>query len=123
MAFSTRRTPYEAALLDSIKMHYGAATGLPYDQFRISNNMRSYYLFGWWRNKYSTAPHTPSVILEMGYVSNDRDRYLMMSTPDVVAGGIAEGILRFLETHPRDKLFGQDLLIQMPAPRVPPPGV
>lgn len=119
MAYSSRRTPYEAALLESLKTHYGAATGLAYDQFRISNNMRNYYLFGWWRNKYSTAPHTPSVILEMGYVSHDHDRYLMMSTPDVVAGGIAEGIIRFLEAHPREKLFGQDLLIQLPPPRVP----
>ena len=117
MAFSTRRTPYEAALLQSIKTHYGAATGLPYDATRISRNMTNYYLFGWWRNKYSTAPHTPSVILEMGYVSNDHDRELMMDRPDVVAGGIAEGIIRFLAEHPRDKLFGQDLLVQLPAPR------
>lgn len=119
MAFSPRRTPYEAALLEAIKTHYGAATGLSYDSSRVSRNMTNYYLFGWWRNKYSTAPHTPSVILEMGYVSHDHDRYVMMSTPDVVAGGIAEGIIRFLEAHPRERLFGQDLLIQLPAPRVP----
>jgi N-acetylmuramoyl-L-alanine amidase len=111
MAFSSRRTPYEAALLQSIKTHYGAATGLSYDAGRISRQMLGYYAMSWTRNKYSTAPHTPSVILEMGYVSNDGDRELMMERPDVVAGGIAEGILRFLETHPRDKLFGQDLIV------------
>lgn len=120
MAFSTRRTPYEAALLDSIKTHYAAATGLSYDSARISRQMTFYYLFGWWRNKYSTAPHTPSVIVEMGYLSHDDDRGLMMDRPDVVAGGIAEGIIRFLDAHPREKLFGQDLLIQLP-PRRPPP--
>jgi N-acetylmuramoyl-L-alanine amidase len=117
LAYSARRTPYEAALLESIKTHYGAATGLAYDQAHVSRNMLGYYAMAWTRNKYSTAPHTPSVILEMGYVSHDHDRYLMMSTPDIVAGGIAEGIIRFLDAHPRDRLFGQDLLIQLPAPR------
>lgn len=111
MAFSSRRTPYEAALLESIKAHYGAATGLPYDSARISRNMIGYYAMSWQRIKYSTAPHTPSVILEMGYVSSDHDRALMTDRAEVVAAGIAEGILRFLDDHPRDKLFGQDLLV------------
>ncbi len=70
-----------------------------------------YYGMSWQRTKYSTAPHTPSVILEMGYVSNDGDRELMIERADVVAGAIAKGILTFLDDHPRDKLFGQDLLV------------
>ena len=111
MAFSSRRTPYEAALLQSIKAHYGAATGLPYDSGRISRNMINYYALTWQRNKYATAPHTPSVVLEMGYVSNDHDRTLMTERADVVVAAIAEGILRFLDDHPRDTLFGQDLLV------------
>ena len=111
MAFSSRRTPYEAALLDSIKATYGAATGLGYDATRIGRNMINYYALTWQRNRYATAPHTPSVVLEMGYVSNDGDRELMTERPDVVATAIAAGIVRFLEAHPRDKLFGQDLLV------------
>lgn len=117
LAYSTRRTPYESALLDAIRAHYGAATGLAYDQAHVSRNMLGYYAMAWTRNRYSTAPHTPSVILEMGYVTHDHDRHLMMNEPDLVAGGIAEGIVRFLDAHPRDKLFGSDLLIQLPAPR------
>lgn len=111
MAFSSRRTPYESALLRSIKIHYAAATGLSYDGQKVSRQMLGYYAMSWQRNKYSTAPHTPSVILEMGYVSNDNDRELLVDRADVVAAGIAEGILRFLEDHPREKLFGQDLLV------------
>lgn len=110
MAFSARRTPYESALLESIKTHYGAATDLGWDP-RVTRGMSGYYAMSWQRNKYSTAPHTPSVILEMGYVSNDHDRELMTDRADVVAEGIAHGILRFLEQHPREKLFGQDLLV------------
>ncbi|MBI2325194.1 MAG: N-acetylmuramoyl-L-alanine amidase [Chloroflexi bacterium] len=111
MAFSSRRTPYEAALLESIKTHYAAATGLGYDGQRVTRQMLGYYAMSWQRNKYATAPHTPSVILEMGYVSNDGDRELMIDRADVIAGGVAEGILRFLADHPREKLFGQDLLV------------
>jgi N-acetylmuramoyl-L-alanine amidase len=111
MAFSARRTPHEAALMESIKTHYAAATGLAFDFSRVSRAMVNYYGMSWQRNKYATAPHTPSVILEMGYVSNDGDRELMTEKADVVAGGIADGILRFLDAYPRDKLFGQDLLV------------
>ncbi len=111
MAYSSRRTPYEADLLDAIKSTYGATTGLSYDGGRISRAMRNYFVFTWQRNKYATAPHTPSVILEMGYVSNDTDRELMTERPDLVAGAIASGIVRFLDGHPRDRLFGQDLLV------------
>lgn len=124
MAHSTRRTPYEPTLLESIRSEYAAATGLAWDAAGIGRNMSAYYLFSWTRNKYSTAPHTPSVILEMGFVSNDHDRWLMTAKADVVAGGIAAGIVRFLEAHPRDKLFGEDLLIPpfrfVPAPTASP---
>jgi N-acetylmuramoyl-L-alanine amidase len=111
MAFSSRRTPYEAALLESIKTHYGAATGLAYDPIHISRGMVNYYALTWQRNKYATAPHTPSIVLEMGYVSNDNDRELLTERPDLVAGAIASGIVVFLDAYPRDKLFGQDLLV------------
>jgi N-acetylmuramoyl-L-alanine amidase len=111
MAFSSRRTPYEANLLDAIKSTYAAATGLRYDATRISRSMANYYGLTWQRNKYATAPHTPSIVLEMGYVSNDVDRELMTEKADLVASAIANGIVRFLDAHPRDKLFGQDLLV------------
>ncbi len=111
MAYSSRRTPFESDLLDAIKASYGAATGLAYDPTHISRAMTNYYLFTWQRNAYSTYPLTPSVILEMGYVSNDNDRALMTDHADVVAGAIANGITGFLDTHPRSVLFGQDLLV------------
>jgi len=121
MAFSSRRTPFEADLLETIKGEYGKATGLSYDAARIGRSMLVYYAMSWQRNKYATAPHTPSVILEMGYVSNDNDRELMTERADVVAGAIASGILQFLAEHPRDKLFGQDLLVPAIPQFAPPP--
>lgn len=121
MAFSTRRTPYESALLEAIKREYGAATGLRYDAARVSRNMTGYFAFAWTRIRYATAPFTPSVILEMGYVSNDHDRTLMLTKGDVIANAISTGIVSFLAAHPRDTLFGKDLLVAPFRFRIPNP--
>ena len=111
LAHSTRRSPYEDLLMQDVKEEYAAATGLGYDATRISRNMTGYYLFAWNRYRSSTSPFTPSVILEMGYVSNDGDRDLMIESPDVVATGIANGILRFLGEVPSSEIFGKDLVL------------
>jgi N-acetylmuramoyl-L-alanine amidase len=111
MAHGSRRGPYEQQLLEDIKDEYGAATGLPYDQEHISRNMTGYFAFSWQRFRSSTSPFTPSVILEMGFLSNDDDRALAMDHPDVLAIGIANGIERFLSEVPSTELFGKDLLL------------
>ena len=121
LAYSTRRTPYEAALLQSIKDAYGAATGLAYDHARVTRAMTSYYLFNWLRYRNTTSPFTPSVILEMGYVSHARDRALMTRQPGLLANAISTGILRFLEAHPREVLVGKDLLVRPSRFRSGPP--
>lgn len=114
IAHSTRRTPYEDALLAAIKQEYAEATALEFDAAGISRAMSFYYAFSWSRVRYSAAPHTPSVILEMGFVSNDHDRWLMTERAEVLASAIATGIVRFLDAHPREKLFGEDLLVPAP---------
>jgi N-acetylmuramoyl-L-alanine amidase len=121
MAYSTRRTPYEQDLLLELKDEYRNATGLEYDAVGVTRNMLGYWNFNWQRYKNATAAHTPSVILEMGFVSNDHDRELMTEQADLVANGIAKGILRFLDDHPREKLFGQDLLVPAVPAFGPPP--
>jgi hypothetical protein len=111
MAHSTRRSPYEDQLLNDVKDEYAAATGLDWDGSRITKAMTQYYLFAWNRYRSSTSPFTPSVILEMGYLSNDGDRGLMIDQADVVATGIANGILRFLGEVPSTAIFGKDLVL------------
>lgn len=115
IAHSTRRTPYEDGLQRLLTEAYGAATGLDYDAAGISNNMRNYYLFSWSRVRSATSPFTPSVILELGFLSNDHDRHLIVNQQDLLAGAVASGIRKFLETTSREALFGQDLVIP-PAP-------
>jgi N-acetylmuramoyl-L-alanine amidase len=111
MAHGARRGPYEDALLNDIKAAFGAATGLDYDATHISNQMRGYYPFSWSRFQHALAAHTPAVILEMGYVSNDDDRALMLDKPDVLATAIADGVMKFLSETPRSKIFGHELVV------------
>jgi len=111
LAHGARRGPYEQQLLEDIKAEYGAATGLSYDPLHISAAMRGYFAFSWQRYRSATSPFTPSVILEMGFLSNDGDRELAVKRPDVLAAGIANGIERFLSEVPSTELFGKDLLL------------
>ena len=111
MAHGARRGPYEDALLNDIKGAYGAATGLDYDGTRISRNMTGYFAFNWSRFQHAVAAHTPAVILEMGFVSNDNDRALMLDRADLVAVAIATGVMKFLDATPRSAIFGQDLVV------------
>lgn len=110
LAHGSRRGPFEQQLLDDISDEYGAASGLPIDSHQTAA-MKGYYGFNWQRYRSATSPFTPSVILEMGFLSNDGDRTLAMDRPDVLAAGIANGIERFLSEVPSTELFGRDLLL------------
>lgn len=111
IAHSTRRGPYEDALVRRVGEEYAKATGLAFDDGGVSRGMLGYYAHAWTRVRYATAPHTPSAILEMGFVSHDHDRWLLTTRADTVAQGIATGLLRFLGEHTREMIFGDDLLV------------
>ena len=115
MAHGTRRSPYEDRLVTTIKDVYARATGLSYDAEHVTRAMSNYYAFSWSRYQHATSAFTPSTIIELGFLSNDDDRELMVDHSDAVAGALTDGILRFLDDTPRSKLFGEDLLIaQLP---------
>lgn len=120
LAHGSRRGPYEQQLLEDIKAEYGSATGLAWDPEHISRNMLGYFAFNWQRYRSATSPFTPSVILELGFLSNDGDRALMMDRSDLVARAIANGIERFLSTVPSTQLFGKDLLLPPTRPAFSP---
>lgn len=128
LAHSTRRGPFEDALMTTIKDTYAAELGLSYDAEHVTRNMSGYFAFNWSRYQHATSPFTPSVILEMGFVSNDGDLTLMVDHADRVAIAIANGILKFLDQTPRSKIFANDLLLpqapirqgQAPSPTTPP---
>lgn len=99
LATSWRTSRASQQLHDAIKAEYATATNLPWDS-SITVNMRGYYAFSYYRFTHTVARTTPSVIVEMGFLTNPADRALMLNEPERVAGGIAQGILRYL--HERD---------------------
>ncbi|MBI4321547.1 MAG: N-acetylmuramoyl-L-alanine amidase [Chloroflexi bacterium] len=86
----------DEALLVAIREEYQAATRLRLD-YSVSRNMTGYYAFTFRRFKHAIAPTTPAVILEMGFLTNASDRLTLLGKPDLVAEGIARGILRFIK--------------------------
>jgi len=111
MAHGARRGPYEETLLADVRDAYADATGLEWDTQHITRGMTGYFAFNWSRFQHAVAAHTPAIILEMGYLSSDHDRELLTEKPDVLAGAIADGLVRFLNETPRSKIFAQDLVV------------
>ncbi len=111
IAHGSRRGPYEDKLVSLLRDEYGKATGLEWDTLGIGRNMTAYYSFNWGRYQHAAAAHTPAAILEMGFLSNDIDREVMIDHADGVATAIVTGIQRFLDEVPRSKIFGEDLIV------------
>jgi len=128
MAHGSRRGPFEDKLVTTIKDVYAKATGMDYDAEHVSRAMTNYYSFNWSRYQHATSPFTPAAIIELGFLSNADDRSLLVNKPQVIAGALVNGILKFLDDTPRSKIFGADLLIAQtpirqgspPSPTTPP---
>ncbi len=118
-AQGSRRGPYEGQLVRSLVEEYGRATGLPHDEDGVTRNMLGYYAFAWSRFQHTVAAHTPSAILEMGFLTSAADRTVLLQRTDAVATGIANGVLRFLEEVPAGAAFAEDLVVPATQPRSP----
>jgi N-acetylmuramoyl-L-alanine amidase len=120
IAHGTYRSPYDERLVRSLTERYAAATGLPWDP-HVTDDMTDYYAFAWFRYQHALAPHTPAAIVELGYITDPDDRALLTEKQDVAAGGIVDGIVRFLDALPRATLFGADISVPIvAAPRSSP---
>ena len=93
--FEPARTPQERVLKTLVDASYAEVTGLPDDHDNVSGNMLWYYAFDP-RYRHAVSPVTPSLLIEMGYISNDRDLRVLQD-PEVPAAAIAEGVLAYLE--------------------------
>jgi N-acetylmuramoyl-L-alanine amidase len=75
-----------------LRSRYAQRTGLSFHARSITRDMTNYYAFS------RVAPQTPIAIIETGFLFLDRP--LLVRHPEIVAQGIAEGVLCFL----RDEL-------------------
>lgn len=82
--------PYIAdRLVRCINSQYAAATGLAENVDTITENMTEYHAFR------RIDPQTPAAILELGFLGGDHD--LLVHQPELLAKGVADGLLCFLE--------------------------
>lgn len=92
----SKQPAVDDALVSDLVRDYEAATGLPEDKATISDNMTQYYAFNYVKYHHAISPSTPAAIIEMGFLTNDADRELLMKEQDKAARGIARAVLDFL---------------------------
>jgi N-acetylmuramoyl-L-alanine amidase len=78
----------EDRLVDCLSRYYAERTGLVFDPFTITYDMKRYHAY------YEIDPSTPAAIIEVGFMLEDRD--LLTQRPDIVARGIADGLICFV---------------------------
>lgn len=85
-------------LVEHLDKSYSEITGLRYDD-NITQNMRGYYAFAWWKFEHAIHPQTTAAIAETGFMSNPSDLRMLLEEPDKPAQGIAQGILSYLRSQ------------------------
>ncbi|HKI59183.1 MAG TPA: N-acetylmuramoyl-L-alanine amidase [Trueperaceae bacterium] len=70
-------------------------TPLGDDDANVSIDMLEYYAFNARRFRHAVARGTPALIVEMGYLTNRRDRALLRS-PAPLANALADGVVQYL---------------------------
>ncbi len=76
-------------LVDCVSRYYEKRTGLPFDPYTITYDMTHYHAYR------EIAHTTPAVIIETGFMLDDRE--MLTQHPDVVAQGIVDGLVCFIE--------------------------
>ena len=84
-------SPQAATLQACVEQNYAQNTGLPIHPTTITDDMIFYHVF----NKVS--PEAPALLLEMGFMFNDRE--LLTNGSAAAVAGIKNGILCFLQSQ------------------------
>ena len=79
----------ERQLVACLSHRYAARTGMRFHANSITYDMTRYHTF------YEIQDQTPAAIIEIGFMHADRD--LLTQRPDLIAQGIVDGIICFIE--------------------------
>ncbi len=82
-----------------LERSYGEATNLRRLP-TVTRRMQNYYAFNFRRYEHALHPMTIGVIIETGFLTNPRDRGIILSHPERAARGIVEAVVAFQETPP-----------------------
>lgn len=89
------RNPRDPLLKLDIDRAVLADTDLGDDSRNVSVDMRKYYAFNARRFRHSVSRSTAALIVEMGYLSNPRDR-AELRHPKTLASALADGVVAYL---------------------------
>ena len=92
------------ALAMSLRQAFSDVPNLVQDADGVTVNMRGYFAFNYRRFVHTISPVTPSVIIELGFISNATDRALLTGHPDFWANIILEGLERYFASFNRDDI-------------------
>ncbi len=102
-----------SALAAALRKSFGEEPGLTEDGGGVTVGMRGYFGFSPNRYLHAASPNTPAVLVELGFVTNERDSHLMVSRPEYYAGIIHRGLVSHLSAWDRSdveslipKVFG-----------------
>ncbi len=90
-AFATRHPEAAAKLTACLRARYGRVTGLPLHSTSVTPDMSSYHAFD------EINENTPAAIIETGFMN--LDRIFLTTQTDLVALGVANGILCYLRNE------------------------
>jgi N-acetylmuramoyl-L-alanine amidase len=91
-AMNTRDTNRASRFTECLRNRYQAVTGLPFHAGSITSDMREYHAFS---EIDSTV--TIAAIIETGFLNLDRE--ILTQHPDIVADGIVQGIVCFINNE------------------------
>lgn len=108
-SFIASQTPdADRRLVGCLINRYGDTTNMPFHANTVTRDMTEYHSFA------EIAPETPGAIVEIGFMYLDRE--LLTTHADVVALGVARGILCYL----RDEPIGGETATPVTTPTEPP---
>ncbi len=98
--------PSQAArdLASALHSSFASEKELVEDKDGVTIFMRGYYGFNYRRYHHAVGPYTPSVLVELGFVSNARDRKLLTTRPEYFATLIHRGLKSYFQDRKRDSV-------------------
>lgn len=93
--FWPERNPGELLLKLTVDRAVLRGTRLSDDDSNVSSNMFEYYAFNHRRFTHAVSRSTPALLVELGYLSNPRDRELLRR-PDALAAALEQGVVDYL---------------------------
>ena len=83
------------SLSDTIQVDFGQETSMSLNP-TVTDNMTQYYAFNFQKFSHTINANTPGALIEVGFISNDIDRSMMINHSEEMATGIGKGIVDYL---------------------------